>query len=554
MRLFTTVAGLRCYLSLQRASNSVDIGLVPTMGSLHQGHLSLIQRARRENALVVVSIFVNPLQFGPTEDFHAYPRTLESDRQLCEQAGVDVIFAPTAAELGITVANDAAHEHSAITQVIPPSHLTQGLCGQTRPGHFQGVATIVTKLLNIVQPDRAYFGQKDAQQLVVIQQLVADLNLPVEIVACPIVREASGLAFSSRNQYLSGPERDQATVIYRSLKQAMQMFRQGERRASSLIAVVHHTLATEPAIVPEYVALVDPATLAPLDMVTNTGLLAIAARLGTTRLIDNVLLKARRPIIAIDGPAGAGKSTVTQLVAEKLGLLHLNTGAMYRAVTWLVRQAGIAWDDEAAIAELVSNCQIQVSGVIFQIASAQVSITEPIIEQPQSQLIDDDSLSTTLSRSQVKVNGQDVTDAIRSPEVTAMVSAISAQPAVRRILVQAQRLFGRNGNIVAEGRDVGSVVFPDAEVKIFLTASAEERARRRQREFRQQGKPEVSLPELVATIAARDDYDSTRRVSPLRKAVDAVEIHTDNVTIDKVVQQIIQLYKAALSKADVPTA
>lgn len=523
------------------------------MGSLHQGHLSLIQRARRENALVVVSIFVNPLQFGPTEDFQAYPRTLESDRQLCEQAGVDVIFAPTAAELGIVVANDAAHKHSAMTQVTPPSYLTQGLCGQTRPGHFQGVATIVTKLLNIVQPDRAYFGQKDAQQLAIIQQLVADLNLPVEIVTCPIVRDASGLALSSRNQYLSAAERDQATVIYRSLKQARQMFCQGERRASSLIAVVRQVLATEPAIVPEYVELVDPATLAPLDVVTNTGLLAIAARLGTTRLIDNVLLKARRPIIAIDGPAGAGKSTVTQLVAEKLGLLHLNTGAMYRAVTWLVQQAGIAWDDEAAIAELVSNCQIQVSGVIFHIASAQVSITESVAEPFQRPLIGNYGLTDAVSRSQVKVNGQDVTDAIRSPEVTAMVSAISAQPTVRRILVQAQRLFGRNGNIVAEGRDVGSVVFPDAEVKIFLTASAEERARRRQQEFRQQGKPEVSLPELVATIAARDDYDSTRRVSPLRKAADAVEIYTDNVTIEDVVQQIIQLYKAALSTIDMPT-
>jgi pantoate ligase/cytidylate kinase len=162
------------------------VGLVPTMGALHTGHLSLIQKARQENTTVIVSIFVNPLQFGPTEDYQRYPRTLDADRQLCEQAGVDAMFVPTAAEMGI------GGEELLLTQVVPPARMTSVLCGRFRPGHFQGVATIVTKLLNVVQPHRAYFGQKDGQQLAIIQQLVKDLNLAVEIVACPTLREASG--------------------------------------------------------------------------------------------------------------------------------------------------------------------------------------------------------------------------------------------------------------------------------------------------------------------------------------------------------------------------
>ncbi len=515
------------------------------MGALHYGHLSLIQRARQDNDLVVVSIFVNPLQFSPSEDLQTYPRTLDADQQLCEEAGVDVLFVPSATELGIQMPG----QQPALTAVLPPAHLVTGLCGRSRPGHFQGVATIVTKLLNLVQPDRAYFGQKDAQQLAVIQQLVADLSLPVEIVPCPIVREATGLAFSSRNQYLSPQEREQATVLHRSLQRAVQAFRTGERCAAMLCRLVQQELATIPAIVPDYVELVHPTTLKPLEMVTEVGLLAIAAYLGTTRLIDNVLLRHRRPIVAIDGPAGAGKSTITRLVAEKLGLRHLDTGAMYRAVTWLVYQAGVSLEDEAAIAEIISHCQIQVSGVTFQILGARVQLLDDLLDDPV-RLAENQAASTIphMGMNQVLVNGQDVSEAIRSPEITAMVSVVSAQPVVRRILVEAQRLFGRNGGIIAEGRDIGSVVFPDAEIKLFLTASPEERARRRQQDFRQQGKPEIPLAELVATIAARDHYDSTRKIAPLRKAADAIELHTDHTTIDDVVQQVIQYYQRVCSQ------
>lgn len=525
MRLFTTVAGLRCYLNLKRAEqglagqrladgNPVTVGLVPTMGALHAGHLSLIRRARQDNHLVVVSIFVNPLQFGPNEDFQKYPRTLLQDQQQCEEAGVDVIFAPAALELYDTVPPVS----EALTQVLPPAAMMTPLCGRFRPGHFEGVATVVAKLLNLVQPDRAYFGQKDAQQLAVLQQMVADLNIPVEIVGCPIVREASGLALSSRNQYLTEEERSQASVLYRSLQQAERLFRAGNLESSDLLAAVHAELATVPAIKPQYVELVDPVTLVPLERVEESGLLAIAAYVGSTRLIDNLVLRNRQPILAIDGPAGVGKSTVVRQVAQALGLLYLDTGAMYRAVTWLVLQSGVALDDQPAIAELVSQCQIELENQVKDLASTP----------------------------RVWVNGQDVTQDIRSAEVTAHVSTVAAQPAVRRSLVKQQQQYGRKGGIVMDGRDIGTYVFPDAELKIFLTASVQERARRRQLDLKNQGQAEVNLEELERTIYERDYKDSTRSIAPLRKAEDAIEIQTDELTIDQVVAKIVNLYHQKL--------
>jgi pantoate ligase/cytidylate kinase len=525
VRLFTTVAGLRCYLNFKRseqglaeqklaAMKPVTVGLVPTMGALHPGHLSLIHRARQDNHLVIVSIFVNPLQFGPHEDFQKYPRTLSQDQQQCEQAGVDVIFAPTAAELYGTVPPVS----EALTQVLPPATAIARLCGRFRPGHFEGVATVVAKLLNLVQPDRAYFGQKDAQQLAILQRMVADLNIPVEIVGCPIVREANGLALSSRNQYLTDAERSQATVLYRSLQKAEQLFRAGNLESDALLAVVQAELATEPAVKPQYVELVDPATLTPLERVEESGLLAIAAYLGSTRLIDNLLLRNRQPILAIDGPAGVGKSTVVRQVAQTLGLLYLDTGAMYRAVTWLVLQSGIALDDQPTIAELVSQCQIELESRVKNLPST----------------------------SRVWVNGQDVTQEIRSAEVTAHVSTVAAQPAVRRSLVKQQQQYGRKGGIVMDGRDIGTYVFPDAELKIFLTASVQERARRRQLDLKNQGQPEVNLEELERAIYERDHKDSTRSIAPLRKAEDAIEIQTDELTIDEVVAKIVSLYHQKL--------
>ena len=515
MRLFTTTAGIRCYLKHHRLGKQV--GLVPTMGALHQGHLSLIQQARRDNDLVVISIYVNPLQFGPAEDFQQYPRQLEQDQQICEAAGVDAIFAPNVAEMGAE-GNAATTSSPGITQVVPPASMISSLCGRSRIGHFQGVATIVTKLLNLIQPERAYFGEKDAQQLAIIRQLVADLNLVVEIVGCPIVREASGLAYSSRNQYLSAEQKEQAAVLYRALQQAENRFRAGEQNATSLIAAAMTEVASVRAVELEYIELVHPKTLAPLDKIDTQALLAIAARLGSTRLIDNMVLRNRQPIVAIDGPAGAGKSTVTRQVAETLGLLYLDTGAMYRAVTWLVLQSGISIDDEPAIAELVSQCEIKL-----------------------------ETSDTSQMQVRVWINQQEVTQAIRSLEVTSQVSAIAAQSAVRQALVKQQQRWGETGGVVAEGRDIGTHVFPDAEVKIFLTASVEERARRRQKDLKNQGQTDVSLEQLKQAIQERDDKDSNRNLAPLRKAADAIEIQTDTLSIVEVTHNIISLYHQKLS-------
>ncbi|MGL6137432.1 MAG: bifunctional pantoate--beta-alanine ligase/(d)CMP kinase [Planktothrix sp.] len=507
VRLLTSVAALRCYLRSYRTQNPLNfVGLVPTMGGLHLGHLSLIQRAKAENGLVVVSIFVNPLQFGPNEDFQTYPRRLETDLQQCEQAGVDVIFAPSVEEM---------YQSSVQTMVIPPTSIMSGLCGKSRPGHFPGVATVVTKLLNLVQPDRAYFGQKDAQQVAIIQGLVQDLNLPIEIIPCPIMREASGLAYSSRNQYLTTLEQKQATVLYRALRRGQEHFHKGCDSATEIKTVVQTELETEPEVQVEYIELVEPQTLIALATVEKTGLLAIAARVGQTRLIDNMILRRRQPIIAIDGPAGAGKSTVTRKIAEALGLLYLDTGAMYRAVTWLVLQSGVAVDDQVAIAEIVSNCRIE--------------------------LIPDGKQPRTL------INGQDVTGSIRSLEVTANVSAIAAQWSVRQALVKQQRAFGNQGGIVAEGRDIGTTVFPDAELKIFLTASVQERAKRRLLELHSQGNTDITQEQLEQDIAERDRVDSNRAISPLRKAADAVEIQTDHLTIEDVIQRVVSLYPQNLT-------
>ncbi|MGD1871529.1 MAG: bifunctional pantoate--beta-alanine ligase/(d)CMP kinase [Mastigocoleus sp.] len=493
-----------------------DIGLVPTMGSLHQGHLSLIERAREENFIVIVSIFVNPLQFGINEDFEQYPRNLKQDMVSCQRAGVDAIFAPAPEEMGILLKNK---QESLVTQVIPPSAMISGLCGRSRLGHFEGVATIVTKLFNLVQPDRAYFGQKDGQQLAIIKKLVADLNLPIEIVACPIVREASGLALSSRNQYLSATQKQKATVLYRSLQTAQKAFRAGERRCSKLIALAKQELIEISNLSVEYIELVEPSTLMPIEQIKEEGMLAIASRIGPTRLIDNVILRDRKPIIAIDGPAGAGKSTVARQVAAKLGLIYLDTGAMYRAVTWLVMEKKIAIDDECAVAELVDEYEVELT--------PSHDLKAPV---------------------RVWINGSDITQIIRTPQVTANVSAIAAQKAVRSALVKQQQKWGKKGGLVAEGRDIGTHVFPDAEVKIFLTASVEERARRRQQDFQRQGLSIMSLEQLERDIAERDWKDSTRKVSPLRKAKDAIELPSDGLDISEVTENIVSQYQQYLTR------
>lgn len=279
MQVIETVAKLREQVTAARAAGK-RIGLVPTMGYLHAGHLSLVHAGRRECDVVVMSIFVNPKQFGPQEDFATYPRNMERDLMLAQEAGVDIVFAPPVEE----VYPEGFH-----SEVIVHG-LTESMCGTSRPGHFDGVTTVVAKLFNMVGPDRAYFGQKDYQQVVVIQKMVTDLNMPLTVVACPIVREDDDLAMSSRNAYLSTEERRAALVLSRALHLAAERVAAGERQGPRLVAMVREYIATEPLARIDYVAVCDPQTLQEVETCTGTVVVALAVFIGTTRLIDNALL------------------------------------------------------------------------------------------------------------------------------------------------------------------------------------------------------------------------------------------------------------------------
>ena len=261
----------------------MTISLVPTMGALHEGHLSLVRSARAQGTHVVVSIFVNPLQFGPTEDFNQYPRTLEADCARLEAEGVEIVFAPP---------TDQMYPAGATT-VVHVEGLSEKLDGRSRPGHFKGVSTIVAKLFHIVQPDYAVFGQKDAAQVAVLRRMVRDLNMDVKVVVAPIVREADGLALSSRNAYLTADQRRQALVLYRALKRVEADANSGESCAEKLKNAALSVLASEPAAVVDYVEIVDPETLDPVEEIGQGALVAVAASFGPTRLIDNLLLPRR---------------------------------------------------------------------------------------------------------------------------------------------------------------------------------------------------------------------------------------------------------------------
>lgn len=264
--------------SLQR--DGKVIGFVPTMGAFHEGHVSLMRRARADNDVVVVSIFVNPIQFGRGEDFDSYPRDLPGDLAQAERAGVDLVFAPSA---------EAIYPKGFQTHV-DVTGLTEGLCGVSRPGHFRGVTTVVAKLFNLVKPHRAYFGQKDYQQSVVVRRLVADLNMDLDVVVLPTVRETDGLAVSSRNVRLTPQQRQAASVLYRSLSHAEERVNAGERSAKAIIEEVRAMVETEPLARIEYVALCHPDTLQSTDRIDGPALLALAVRFGETRLIDNCII------------------------------------------------------------------------------------------------------------------------------------------------------------------------------------------------------------------------------------------------------------------------
>jgi pantoate--beta-alanine ligase len=297
MKIFKSVEEMR---SACRAAKRADqrIGLVPTMGALHEGHLSLVRSARERCNVVAVSIFVNPTQFGPNEDFSKYPRSFERDCELLEKEGVDLLFAPSVEEM---------YPDGTVTWVTVEG-LSDKLCGRSRPGHFRGVTTVVAKLFNIVEPDLAFFGQKDAAQLAIIRRLVRNLHFAVQIVGCPIVRESDGLAMSSRNAYLDPQQRRSALALHRSLLEIQNLFDQGERNPEMLISAGKRIASQELAIRLDYLEIIDPDSLEPISQTAwgqppsavqssaarpPSALVAIAAFVGTTRLIDNIVLGAR---------------------------------------------------------------------------------------------------------------------------------------------------------------------------------------------------------------------------------------------------------------------
>jgi pantoate--beta-alanine ligase len=282
MRIHKTILDMRAAARAVRLTG-LRLGLVPTMGALHDGHLSLVRAAKAQCDVVVVSIFVNPLQFGPNEDLAKYPRTLERDCELLEREGIDFLFAPTAEEM---------YPADAVTYVTVEG-LSDKLCGRSRPGHFRGVTTVVAKLFAIVEPDLAFFGQKDAAQAAIIRRMVRDLNFSVEIMVGAIVREPDGLAMSSRNAYLSSPQRQSALALYRSLAEVKRRFDQGERQAAKLIEAGKLVLARESLVRLDYLEIVDPDTLDPLSELNRPALVAVAALVGTTRLIDNISLSTK---------------------------------------------------------------------------------------------------------------------------------------------------------------------------------------------------------------------------------------------------------------------
>ena len=276
MKIVDKILDVRLQVS-EWKKDGLKVGFVPTMGYLHEGHESLIKKAASQNDKVVVSIFVNPIQFGPTEDLESYPRDLDRDSRLCENAGADLIFHPQKEEMYF----------DDFCTFVDMNGLTEGLCGKTRPIHFRGVCTVVSKLFNIVTPDRAYFGQKDAQQLAIIKQMVRDLSIGVEVVGCPIVREEDGLAKSSRNTYLSKQERQAAVVLSKSLEVGKKLLQEGERDSSKVISAITEVINKEPLAKIDYVNIVDSLSVQEVQKIEKSVLIAMAVYIGKTRLIDN---------------------------------------------------------------------------------------------------------------------------------------------------------------------------------------------------------------------------------------------------------------------------
>ncbi len=480
------------------------------MGGLHKGHQELINKAqnlkKNQSSSVIVSIFVNPLQFGPKEDFTTYPRELEKDILYAKECGAEAIWIPSSEDIYPGGINSNF-------QVKAPYCLTSKLCGAKRKGHFDGVATVIMRLLSLLKPNVLILGEKDWQQFIILRQLIKDFNISVKIETVATLKERDGVPYSSRNRYLNGSDRKKIAILSKSLTQSGNDFFNGKQPNLSQIKSKLSNIGLHV----EYLEIVEPYSLKSLNEGKQLSLLAAAVHCGNTRLIDHTFLMNRNPIVAIDGPAGAGKSTVTKSFAEKTGLIYLDTGAMYRAVTWLIQQEKIDPTNTTALSTVLENLDLEIK-------------------------------QTLSAEQRIYVNKKDVTESIRNPEVTSLVSIVAAQKLVREALTKQQRSIGSKGGLVAEGRDIGTSVFPDAELKIFLTATSLERAKRRANDLKSRGYDAPEIDILEKEIKDRDEKDSTRKISPLIKAQDAIEIVTDGMNIEEVVQALIDLFRDKVPK------